>query len=205
MMVYHGECCVTTSYCSFYQTNRNVYFFPSHVSHVTLFHTCLSGQPQHRFWHWLSAGPDHRKHADHRLLLRVLGKQRSLQELLHSLRRRFRDIVGWLEAWGPRGSSHECLWVAYTLDCFISMLSSMIKLPSILPAFERHLFNRKYRKICNHELLCSWKRVWIMNFWCSDWLLIGCCLHGLFTGVVPDGTYEVCSRTTGQPSAGRFS
>lgn len=35
-------------------------------------------------------------------------------------------------------------------------------------------------------------------------LLIGCCLYGLYTGVVPDGTYEVCSRTTGQPSAGRF-
>lgn len=34
-------------------------------------------------------------------------------------------------------------------------------------------------------------------------LLIGY-LYGLYTGVVPDGTYEVCSRTTGQPSAGRF-
>lgn len=144
---------------------------PSHTSHVTLFHTCLSGQPQHRFWRWLSTGPDHWKHADHRLLFWVLGKQRSLQELLHSLRWGFRNIVGWLEAWSPRGSSHECLWVAHTLDCFISMLSSMIKVLNSLPAFERHLLNVKYRKICNHEHLCSWKRVWIVNFSCSDWII----------------------------------
>lgn len=111
---------------------------PSHVCHVTVFHTCLSGQPHHRFWHWLSTGPDHRKHADHRLLLRVPGEQRSLQELLHSLRWGFRNIVGWLEARNPRGSGHECLWVAQNLDCFIGMLSGMIKPLNSLPAFQGH-------------------------------------------------------------------
>lgn len=176
MMANHGEWCVTTCYCSFYQTDRNVSFFSFPFTRVSCNPiTCLSGQSQHRFWHWLSTGPDHWKHADHRLLLWVLGKQRSLQELLHSLRRRFRDIVGWLEAWSPRESSHECLWVAHTLDCFISMLSSMIKQLNSLLAFERHLLDIKYRNICNHEILCSWKRIWIVNLpWLNYWLVVAC-------------------------------
>lgn len=156
------------------QTELCSFFFPSpsHVSHVTLFHTCLSGQPQHRFWHWLSNGPDHRKHTDHRLLLWVLGKQRSLQELLHSLRRRFRDIVGWLEARSPRGSSHECLWVAHTLDCFLYMLSSMIT----QPAFERQLLKIKYRNICNHELLQLKEGMNCELFiqWLNYWSVVAC-------------------------------
>lgn len=99
-----------------------VFFMSFTLTRVTLFHTCVSGQPQHRFWHWFSAGPNHRKHVDHCLLLWVLGKQRSLQELLHSLRWRFWNIVGWLEARSPRGSRHECLWVVYTLVWFISIV-----------------------------------------------------------------------------------
>ena len=39
------------------------------------------------------------------------------------------------------------------------------------------------------------KHIFIDN---SDWV------HSC-AGVVPDGTYEVCSRTTGQAAAGRFT
>lgn len=40
-----------------------------------------------------------------------------------------------------------------------------------LPAFEGHSLNIKSRNICSQELLCFWKRVWIVNFSWSDWII----------------------------------
>lgn len=90
---------------------------PSLEAWLTPLPAHLSGQPQHRFWHQLSSGPDHREHTDHRLLLWVPRKQRPLQEFLHPLCRGLRDVLGRLEAWNQRGSGHECLWVTHSVQC----------------------------------------------------------------------------------------
>lgn len=86
---------------------------------VTPFPAPPPGQPQHRFWHRLSYGPDHWEHTDHRLLLGVPGKQRPLQEFLHPLCRGLWDLLGRLEAWNTRGSGHECLWVAHCNEVWL--------------------------------------------------------------------------------------
>lgn len=175
---------------------------------------CLAGQPQHRLRHRLSSGPDHREHTDHRLLLWVPGQQRPLQELLHPLCRGLRDILGRLEAGNPRGSGYECLWVMHSVRvgivlnkycrfCF-SFITRKENVKRVSEMLNKHNIQKHSELYTAADPFILWLMTWIhwikkVNSDSSE-LFIGC---GLYTGVVPDGTYEVCSRTTGQPSAGK--